>query len=220
MTILEMQLKQVLPAEMNIPDPIRELFNWIEQQNMFMDRNGQRVGFLYPHDLLLESWTETERKGGTYIEFYAQGNKDLRYWLGNDRAEVLNRLCVFARTGGDGSMAAFWMDDNGIQRIVHLGSGSGSLLTCVLAENALDFLRLIAIGYGEICWNEYFAEPPNSGDPSNQFVHPNTEFQNWVKTTFKTTIPKTALEIVKNPSGMDDENSTDAFFKWVKNNNA
>lgn len=37
-----------------------------------------------------------------------------------------------------------------------MGSGSGSLLSCVLADNAVDFLRLLAIGYDEICWDEDF----------------------------------------------------------------
>ena len=45
---------------------------------------------------------------------------------------MLNRVCVFARTGGDGSMAALWLEPSGTQKIVHLGSGSGSTLVCVL----------------------------------------------------------------------------------------
>ena len=60
-------------------------------------------------------------------------------------------------------MAAFWLDDAGKQRIVHLGSGSGSTLVCILAEEAIDFLRLLAIGYDEICWSEVFSEAAQFG---------------------------------------------------------
>ena len=53
-------------------------------------------------------------------------------------------------------------------------------MTCVLAHNGLDFLRLIAIGYDEICWDENFSMPPNS-DGGDFIVHPNVEFQQWIK---------------------------------------
>jgi len=57
-------------------------------------------------------------------------------------------------------MGVLWLDDDQQTRIVHMGSGSGSVLTCVLADSGLDFLRLLAIGYQEICWDEEFAAPP------------------------------------------------------------
>ena len=74
-------------------------------------------------------------------------------------------------------MAAFWLDDDGKQKIVHLGSGSGSTLVCVLADDCVDFLRLLAIGYDEICWNEEFLQPPNTNTGQGElFIHPNIEF--------------------------------------------
>lgn len=124
---------------------------------------------------------------------------------------------MFCKTGADGSKAAFWIDEQGNQRIVHLGSGSGSVLTCVLAEDPVDFLRLIAIGYGEICWNDQYAAPPNEGrGPGHLFVHPNIPFQNWVTETFHAAIPKCALEIVKHPAEMDESASEDGFFNWLQ----
>jgi len=97
---------------------------------------------------------------------------------------------------------------------VHLGSGSGSVLTCVLADNFVDFLRLLAIGYNEICWDTNFPFPPNE---NNDFVvKPNVKFQSWVKDTFNVEIPKNALEIVKFPARMDDESSEDEFFNWYQ----
>ncbi|WP_295152740.1 hypothetical protein [uncultured Campylobacter sp.] len=92
-----------------------------------------------------------------------------------------------------------------------MGSGSGSIMTCVLARNGLDFLRLLAIGYDEICWDEDFSAPPNSDD---FIVHPNVKFQQWFKDTFKTTIPQTAFELLTS-AHMDDENPSDEFLIWV-----
>jgi hypothetical protein len=114
-------------------------------------------------------------------------------------------------------MAAFWLDDAGKQRIVHLRSGSGSTLVCVLAEDAIDFLRLLAIGYDEICWSEVFSKPPNS-EGVGPYIEPNIEYQNWVRQTFSVTIPPTAAEIVKHPSSMDGDDSDDPFKRWVKDN--
>lgn len=152
---------------------------------------------------------------GTNLSFQAEGNADLRYWFGHDRPEVLNRLCVFAKTGGDGSMAAFWLDDQGQQKIVHLGSGSGSTMVCVLAGNAVDFLRLLAIGYDELCWGDQFSEPPQA-DPDSDFkAVPNLEFQAWVRSTFEIDIPSKASDIVAHPDDMDCPGSLDPFNRWV-----
>jgi hypothetical protein len=100
-----------------------------------------------------------------------------------------------------------------VTRIVHLGSGSGSLLTCVLADNGLDFLRLLAIGYEEICWNEEFAAPPRPWEPDGDTV--NGPYRYWLRSTFGVTIPATALEIVRQPSEMGDTATTDPFCRWV-----
>ena len=126
--------------------------------------------------------------------------------------EVRRRLLVFAQSGADGSECALWLDDKGHTQIVHIGSGSGSMMTCILVKNALDFLRLLAIGYDEICWDEDYPFPPNS-NKDNTFVHPNTQYQEWVQNTFHTTIPKIGLEVAT-PHNMNDEPITDPFLKW------
>jgi hypothetical protein len=208
------QIAVTLLPGMVIPDPLQKLFDWIEANGFYIDtKNGQRIGFLFPEDELKKGWTETERPGGTNIEFFAEGNVNMKYWFRHEREEMLSRLCVFAKTGAEGSMAAFWLDPAGGQKIVHLGSGSGSTLVCVLADEPVDFLRLLAIGYDEICWDDQFADPPNSSE--GLFVHPNTAFQNWVSTTFEVSIPVTGREIVRHPSHMDDTASEDPFSRWV-----
>ena len=79
-----------------------------------------------------------------------------------------------------------------------------------MALSGLDFLRLLAIGYHEICWDEDFIAPPNS-EEDDFIVHPNVKFQQWVTQTFKTTIPQTALEFVT-PAHLDDESPSDEFL--------
>src|SRR5262245_12752519 len=216
MSTLEKQIERTLLPGMSVPEPLALLFGWIEEKGYFIERENRRIGLLYPLEKLKTDWAEMKRPGGTYIEFFAEGNIHLKHWFGHERPEILNRLCVFAKTGADGSMTAFWIDDRGRQRIVHLGSGSGSTLVCVLADDPVDFLRLLAIGYDEICWSSEFTQPPNSEGGS--FVHPNVEYQNWVTQTFSVSIPKTAAEIVKHPSEMGDAESPDDFCQWVEKN--
>lgn len=168
---------------------------------------------VHPLDEVQSTQDESQRAGGTYIEFFA----DPSPYFQDASPEVNARVTIFAKTGGDGSYAALWTDDAGDQRIVHLGSGSGSTLLCVLADNAVDFLRLIAIGYDELCWPEYFDAPPNANS-SEQRVLPNEPFRSWVESTFDVSIPQTAREIVRHPASMDADQSLDPFWRWVRKN--
>lgn len=216
MGTLNTQITKTLPVDMHLPEPLVLLFDWIEANGYFVDRpDGQRIGLLFPESTLRSEWTETERPGGTIIEFAAEGSANLKYWFGHQRPEVLERLYVFAKTGAEGSMAAFWLDPEGHQKIVHLGSGSGSIMVCVLADDPVDFLRLLAIGYDEICWGDDYGEVPSVAEFK---VHPNLRFRDWVRTSFRVAIPETGLEIVKHPSRMGDAASQDAFNRWVAQN--
>ena len=214
--ILLQQLENALPEGMQIPEELRKLYQWIEDNGYYEDRDGVRYGYLYPQDKLRDSWTDDEREGGTDISFYVLKHSDreelLEISYGKHKEEVRRRLLVFAQSGGDGSECALWLDEEVHTQIVHIGSGSGSVMTCVLGKNGLDFLRLLAIGYDEICWDEYYTLPPNS-DKNEMFVHPNTQYQEWVQNTFHTTIPKIGLEVVT-PHGMDDEPADDPLLNW------
>lgn len=214
--ILLQQLENALPEGMQIPEELRQLYQWIEDNGYYMDAKGVRYGWLLPEDKIKESWTDNERIGGTMITFNVDEesyrNELLEIQYKEHLEEVKRRLLVFAQSGADGSECALWLDDEGRTQIVHIGSGSGSMMTCILVKNALDFLRLLAIGYDEICWDEDYPLPPNS-NKDNTFVHPNTQYQEWVQNTFHTTIPKIGLEVVT-PHNMNDEPITDPFLKW------
>ena len=214
--ILLQQLENALPEGMQIPEELRKLYQWIEDNGYYMDAKGVRYGWLFPEDKIKESWTDNERIGGTMITFNVDEesyrNELLEIEYKEHLDEVKRRLLVFAHSGADGSECALWLDDEGRTQIVHIGSGSGSIMTCILVKNVLDFLRLLAIGYDEICWDEDYPFPPNS-NKDNTFVHPNTQYQEWVQNTFHTTIPKIGLEVVT-PHNMNDEPITDPFLKW------
>ena len=202
-----------MPAGTTLPDPIGQLFDWIEDQGLVTERNGERIGTLFSPERMRATMTETVREGGTDIEFAARGTHYLPALYGSRDERVLERFSVFAKTGADGSMGAFWRDDDGRVRIVHFGSGSGSTLMCVLADDPVDFLRLLAIGYDEICWDEHFSERPEALEPR---VLPNEPYRAWVTSTFGVTIPATALEIIRHPNSMDDDDPQDDFARWVR----
>ena len=214
--ILLQQLENALPEGMQIPEELRKLYQWIEDNGYYMDAKGVRYGWLFPEDKIKENWTDNERIGGTMITFNVDEesyrNELLEIQYKEHLEEVKRRLLVFARSGADGSECALWLDDEGHTQIVHIGSGSGSIMTCILVKNALDFLRLLAIGYDEICWDEEYSSPPNS-NKDNTFVHPNIQYQEWVQNTFHTTIPVIGLEVVT-PHSMDDEATDYPFLKW------
>lgn len=216
MSLLAEQLEAALVPAMKMPPEFVALFDWIESNDLYVDNSGGRIGFLFPEAELRDGWTDTERPGGTQIVFGAAGNAGVHHWFGHANPDVINRICVFAQTGNEGSQAAFWIDDNGNQRIVHMGSGSGSVLCCVLADSAIDFLRLLAIGYDEICWNVEFQNSPN--DPAlnrDLYIHPNLSYQSWVAETFGVSIPSRAIEIVQHPAEIGDTDTKDEFCRWV-----
>ena len=105
------QLKKVIPEGMKIPNEIKLLYQWIEDNGFFVDNaDGWRIGFLFPEKELKDSWTKTERSGGTIIEFSAGRAENLKYWFGGrEDEEIKKRLCVFAQSGAEGSECAFWL---------------------------------------------------------------------------------------------------------------
>lgn len=212
-SILGRQIEATLCPGMTLPDELELLFKWIEARRCFIDTPERRLGFLFPEDEMRAGWTDSGRPGGTSIIFAPEGNVAMRYWFDAETPDIMDRLCVFARTGADGSMAAFWLADDGSQKIVHLGSGSGSTTLCVLADEPVDFLRLLAVGYDEICWGELLSAPSN---PSEFVVEPNRPYAAWVEKTFHTTIPDRGSAIVKHPLPLEAASSPDPFWQWVR----
>ena len=200
-----------LQAGMVLPDAFRLAFDWMEANGcVATSKSGGRYAVPFPPTLATRYC----------CAFHPDAASDMmRHWSGNPDPAVAARLSVIMRTGGDGSHAAIWLDDDGRQRFVHLGSGSGSIMVCVLADDPVDMLRLFAIGYDELAWPEEYAMTPDEvreeqgmeGEPV-----PIEPFRAFVAKTFNTTIPRTAAEIVQTTAEMLDETSDDPFWLWTK----
>lgn len=206
MTDLENELTAVLGPGMRVPAELARLYEWITDNGQTSVHHGRTSGWL-------AGAGETAQT--TNIEFRADGDELLEHWFGVDDPKVLQRVCVFAATGGDGSMAALWIDDDGAQQIVHMGSGSGSTTVCLLGRSPLDFLRLLAIGYDELCWSSQWGRPPVGED--DEPVATDSAYRRWLAGEFGVTIPVVATELATRTE-MGDANPADPFARWVESN--
>lgn len=197
-----------MPATMSLPDEFRALFDWMETNSFFMPSGA------YPGDRLGLLGTENQVQSGevTAILFRVatpeQAREHGHAWFGDVIAHIEDRLVPFARTGGDGSHVAFWLDDDGRQQIVHLGSEG---LVCLLGQTPLDFLRVLAIGYEEIsgdCLDAPTAPPAVEGR--------NAAYRSWLTARYGVTIPATASEIFGEIPSVFAEASDDPFWRWVR----
>ncbi len=176
-----------------------------------IEYSGTRYMTLHP---------EPEYSEISTTSFHVPDLADTASWTNSDDPAVNERLRIFLRTGGDGSWAGLWVDDEGQQRIVHLGSGSGSVMLCVLTQNVEDLLRLLAIGYDELCWPEQFGVTPQQIKDIDyedaDYPPPPQLFREHVERTLGLSIPTRAKEIVQSTASMDDDESSDPFWNWLK----
>lgn len=132
-----------------------------------------------------------------YFELRADTYEAIRHWFGND--SVVDRFGVFG-AGPDGSLFAIWRQADGRQPIAHLGSEGVN--NFVLASDFVSFLRLLAVGYGEIGFDD-LSQPTT--EP------PNEPFQRWVSDTFSVSIPSTGAEITEPARAAHDD-----FDQWIQ----
>lgn len=188
--------ESVLCPGMSIPPEMAQLYDWIEKNGNIANGVGH-LGDDSP----------------TMIEFMPEGNANLHYWRSYNDPQVLSRLCVFCQTGGDGSMGVLWLAPDGTQKIVNMGSGSGSTMACVLFDNFTDFLRLLALGYEVIGWDDCIND-----DPPQEAAASPCAFRNWVVDDLGLVLPATAREIVKTIALIGDRGSADPFNRWLEEN--
>jgi hypothetical protein len=203
------------PEQIRVPEELAAYFRWLEEMELYRNFDGDG----YRHALIDSS----QEQSCVYI--VPPDSEHSKGWTQSDDPAIYNRLVPFCRTGGDGSYAALWLDDDGQVKFVHLGSGSGSMMLGVIADNAINFLRLLAIGYDELCWPENHNKTPDvvfaelnadelEDDPDLEFPTRPTALRNWLATRFGVTIPETASAIVANVPSMDDDRSDDPFWIW------
>lgn len=193
--------RQRVPHGFRWPEELNQLFAWVQAQGLVTEEpDGELVGTL-----------SKDRSVGTDVTFRAAPPGEMT-WPDEEAKAAKVTVWVFARTGFDGSAAALWLAPDGQQYIVHLGGISGSVLYCVLGQTPIDFIRLLAIGYEEVCWNEDWNEPP---EPEDDHTVINAPFVDWVTSTFGVTIPRTGLEIVPEPAELGDRDTSDPWCRHV-----
>lgn len=206
------QMAGRMPVAMPLPDAFRVLYDWMEANGFFMPSEaypGDRLGLLDTEDAV-------QSGRATTVLFRVATREQAREfgeaWFGTVVPDIASRLIPFARTGGDGSHAAFWRDDAGRLQIVHLGSEGHVFL---LGRTPLDFLRLLAIGYDEVSGDCVGAptEPPRDSDL-------NTTYRAWLIERFGVTIPATASGILGEIPDVWAETSDDPFWRWVRKHQA
>ncbi len=198
------EIEKGLPSGMHIPNAIKKLLAWVEDNQFYIETPEGLIGYLYSPD---------DEPKGTEISFLAQDPEALPCWFEGDISAVLSRLYLFCCTGADGSAAGIWLDGSGNQKYVHLGTNNSGL-TCVISYDPVDFIRLLAIGYDEISCGEELLSPPVLESPPNEY------FQNWVVEEFGVAIPRVANEVVESTATIFDEDPTDPFCRWVIKQNA
>ncbi|MFE3836488.1 hypothetical protein [Pseudogemmobacter sonorensis] len=193
---------------MAFPPEFRALFDWMEENGFLMPSAA------YPGDSLglLGAEDDVQSERVTAILFRVATREQARdhgmAWFGEMVPDIGDRLVPFARTGGDGSHAAFWLDDGGGQHIVHLGSEG---LVCLLGRTPLDFLRLLAIGYSEISSDGLEAPTAPPGRAGL-----NQAYRGWLVARFGVAIPEAASQILGDIPDWNAEDSEDPFWCWVR----
>lgn len=195
-----------LPRQLSLPQEFVAALDWMESNNAIGQmRGGGRFGMTDPAYIGMQ--------GGCCVHFHVCDPTVVTAWTGSD-APDLDRLAPIVTTGGDGSMAALWNDDVGQTQIVHLGSGSGSVSVGTFTRTPLDFLRLLAVGYDEICWpDSYSALPIDVAYDRDRYLPP-TRFRSWLTSTYGVMVPTTAEPLVL-PMVDIGQQSDDPFCQWL-----
>ena len=141
-------------------------------------------------------WHELDSPTVSGFRLYADVDNSIELWFGTPT--VVDRFGVFG-SGSDGSLFAIWRQDDGRQPVVFMDSDGQD--NFVLASNCVDFLRLLAVGYDEIGFDN-LSQPPEEA--------PDSQFRDWVKQTFAVAIPRFGDEIVE--AAMDTH---DDFQAWI-----
>jgi hypothetical protein len=109
----------------------------------------------------------------------------IQKWFGSEA--VAARFAQFG-SNADGSMYCLWRSPNGKIPVVYLAAQGEPNM--VVASSMLQFIRLLAIGYSEIGYDD-LTRPPEDATSID------TRFKEWVAENFNTTILETGAEIVR-----------------------
>jgi hypothetical protein len=155
-------------------------------------KNGFPVNIPIPEGMekFCDWYNANEALPGGDFELVADDGEAITHW---SRIPNLNSYFVQFGSTGNGSMIGIWQSEAGKQIYMHLSADEG--WGTELADNFVDFLRLLAIGYETL---GYFSE--HTIQEMNKFAEHedlnkgfNPDFKKWVETEFKTTVPTTNI---------------------------
>ena len=154
------QIEATFPLGHRLPEPIVSICQ-------FLETNGYPISGCFELSLI--------------------GMNDLKGWF-PDRPEVYQQFLPFGR-GACGDVYALWLHGSGVQPdtapVVMFGS-EGELL--VLASSALEFCRLLCLGYSEIGLDDPSSAPSDFAETE--------PFRRYILERYSFTLPETAAPIM------------------------
>lgn len=167
-----------LPSGITLPGQLGRAWSFMESQGW----GGEGAGgdpFLTPYP------------GDFQLGPVFSAGLSIRGWLDPD-APGAERLIPIAETDGSGGLALLWFDDSGEPRFVALSSEGGEGIR--LADDPVDFLKLVAIGYPEFVDHAFGAEPDAFDDENDtdgqEAKEAHARFRAWVESEFEVTVPR------------------------------
>ncbi|MFY7065909.1 hypothetical protein ACOQFV_08605 [Nocardiopsis changdeensis] len=155
-----------LPAGITLPEPLERAWAWMEAQGF---------GFTNEHGYFLTPYPGDRQLGVVFSP-----GESLTGWFEPGKPGH-GDLVPLGEISGDGGMCLLW-NDSGTTRFVALSSDGEAFL---LADSAVDFLRLIAIGYDDLPFSELLTGPPEE----DEAVEALAPFRAWVEAEFGTEVP-------------------------------
>lgn len=154
-----------LPEGFTIPEPLDRAWSWMEAQGWGRENGNGYFVTPYAGDRQLGPVFSPQE---SLVGWFEPGDPGY------------DQLVPIAEISGDGGTGAIWIDGDRV-RFVGLGSDGDTFL---LAESAVDFLRLIAIGHHELNTWDLESEPEEE-----DAVEAHAAFRQWVESEFDTTVP-------------------------------
>ncbi len=210
-TFLE-EMKESFPKNIPMPPEIEAMFLWLEEKGFIHTylNSEERFANLYPEDQI--------DQGIAFAQFIPVERDSTKYYTGNDDPIVNDRLALFVKVDKCGDRAGIWQDEDGSLKYVYVGAHGEP--GCILTDNVVDFLRLLAIGYDNVALSNFnktaiedYMEYQDEGSPLP--IEP-IEFREWVEKTFAVKVPKYGNEIVKFLPSMVEETDPNPFLQWCR----
>ena len=170
---VEERLVERLAPGTELPAPLRRALSVMEAQR-WGGTDADDDPFVTPY--------EGEFRLGAVFS----GTRSTDGWL-DPAAPDAWRLLPLAETDGSGGFAALWFAPSGDSRSVLLSSEGGAPQR--LADDPVDFLRLIAIGYDELTpW--VWDEPVSVDEDDEDTAAAHAPFRAWVEEEFDVEVPE------------------------------